>query len=119
MGIITNCSITLGKENTWNKSGLPTVVEVSMTIQNLYNKLAMTDMTNMKYGMMNNIAEMDFLANLCGINYNVPDSVRYVKMFAQLNYQSQIKDKVSNIPIKFNNWLDNKLLNFSNAFQGM
>lgn len=119
MGIITSCNINLGKENTWNKDGLPTVVEVSMSLMNLYNKLSMTDMTNMKYGLMNNIAEMDFLANLCGVNYNVPDTVRYAKMWVDLNVKNRALDVVQNIPIKASNWLDNKLLAISQAMQGI
>lgn len=118
MGIITSCSITIGKENTWNKMHLPTVVDVSISIKNLYNKLAMTDMTNMKYGMLENIAEMDFIANLCGINYNVPDTIRYIKMWADLNWNSQVRDRILGIPLRTNSWIDAKLYRIDQILSG-
>lgn len=118
MGIVTNMSVTLGKENCWNKDGLPTVVEVQMSIKNLYNQLSMTSMSNMKYGMMANIGEMDFLANLCGVNYNVPDALRYAKMYADLNYVSRIKDIPTNVKTLWNKMFDNRIVNISNKLSG-
>lgn len=114
MGIITNMNVNIGKENCWNKDGLPTVVEVQMTLKNLYNQMSMTSMSNMKYGMMANIAEMDFLANLCGVNYNVPDAARYAKMYADLNIVSRITDIPTNVATLWQRMSDNTIVNLSN-----
>lgn len=114
MGIITSMNVTLGKENCWNKDGLPTVVEVQMSLKNLYNQLSMSNVGNMKYGIMANIAEMDFLANLCGINYNVPDATRYAKMYADLNIVSKLTDIPTNISTLWTKMVDNRIVNISN-----
>lgn len=113
MGIITSCSITKGKENTWNKDGLPTVVEVSLSIKDLYKVMSITSMDSIKFDMMNNIAEMDFLANACGINYNVPDAARYAQMFIDL----RVRDRIIDIPANILNQVTNKVTNSFEAIR--
>ncbi len=110
MGIITDMSISKGKEGSWTKDGLPTVVEVRMTIQDLYSQLSMTPAGSLlKSNTLCNISEMDYLANLCGVNINEPDLVRMMEMFAILNVENVFSDILPNIGNGLsqlvNNWL--------------
>lgn len=119
MGIITSCSVTKGKENTWNKDGLPTVVEVSISIKDLYKVMSITSMDNIKFDMMNNIAEMDFLANACGINYNVPDAARYARMFVDLRIRNRVLDTPANIQNQVTNALVNSFESVRNGLRSI
>lgn len=77
MGIISSMSVTKGAECCWNDDGLPTQIDISIEIKDLYSNLAMSSMWNndnlfkslksMK-GLIANTAYMDFLANMAGLN---------------------------------------------------
>ena len=55
------------------------------TIQDLYSTLSLTPAGSLlKSNTMQNIAEMDYLANTCGVNINEPDVLRMVNMFVTL-----------------------------------
>lgn len=92
MGIITDMSITKGKESAWTPSGVPTTVDVSFTIKDLYNDMYMTNMDGMKYKMMNNIILLDYIGNLCGININETDVIRGIDMYFTQNIKNRITD---------------------------
>lgn len=89
MGIITEMTIQKGKEGGWTKDGLPTVVDVSFTIQDLYSSISMSSITLMKANTLENIQEMDYLCSLCGININEPDLTRIVRLYVTLNLTSR------------------------------
>lgn len=94
MGLITDMSVSKGADGEWSLDGLPTVAEISFTIKDLYNILAMSNQsTEDDKGILNNIAELDFIANSCGININEPEIVRTIKMGITLGLTSKIKDK--------------------------
>lgn len=76
MGIITDLNIEKGKEGAWTKSGIPTVVDVSFTIKDLYDDMYMSNKKAYR-----NIILMDYIGNLCGININEPDIVRGLNLF--------------------------------------
>ena len=100
MGIITEMSFNRGKEGSWTKDGLPTVVEVSFTIQDLYSSMGMTSFGKMFKGKtLQNVAEMDYLANLCGININEPDIFRMVKFWAMFNITGKLHDFIPNLKL--------------------
>lgn len=82
-GIVTSLSISRGKEGSWTLNGLPTEVDVSMTIKDLYSLIMITKASDVNW-FMNNTALMDYIANNCGININEPDIERHLSMFAQL-----------------------------------
>lgn len=67
MGIITNLSSEKGKEGAWNASGLPTEINVSMSIKDLYSSLAITDQSD-PIDFVQNTALMDYLCNLAGVD---------------------------------------------------
>lgn len=92
MGMVTDLSITKGKEAAWNIDGLPTEIDVSMTIKDLYNMLALVSASEPKKFVTNNIL-MDYIANTCGININQMDLVRSVEIYYILT-----KQRVVNLP---------------------
>ena len=83
MGIITDLSISKGKEGSWTIDGLPSEVDVDITIKDLYNTMAMTsdeDTTN----FLNNTTFLNYLANACGISINKPDVERSIDLWLMM-----------------------------------
>ena len=83
MGIITNLSITRGREKAWTLDGLPTEVDVSLELKDLYKMLAITPYTSAG-SFVNNIGLMDYIANMCGININEPELTRSIEIYCML-----------------------------------
>lgn len=117
MGIITDMSVTKGKEGGWTKDGLPTVVDVQLTIQDLYSTLSMTPAGSlMKANTLQNIAEMDYLANTCGVNINEPDVIRMMDMYVTFNVENVLTDVPTNITTALGNSLSNKISKIYQSF---
>ena len=122
MGIITEMSFTKGKDGSWTKDALPTVVDVSFTMQDLYSAMGMTSTgpggdgsilglkSMFKGGMMQNIAEMDYLANLCGFNINEPDTFRLINIWFTLNFKDKIADFIPNLGMDIRQMAVNTIL---------
>lgn len=83
MGIITNLSITRGREKAWTLDGLPTEVDVSLELKDLYKMLSITSYASAG-SFVNNIGLMDYIANMCGININEPDLTRSIEVYCML-----------------------------------
>ena len=81
--------------------------------------MSITSMDSIKFDMMNNIAEMDFLANACGINYNVPDAVRYARMFVDLRIRNRVLDTPANIQNQVTNALVNSFESVRNGLRSI
>ena len=79
MGIITSMNISRGEKCKWNLQGLPLDVDVSFTIKDLYQSLSMADSDDIVQ-LSKNVDELDYLANLCGINVNKPDVMRQIEL---------------------------------------
>ena len=116
MGIITDMNISKGKDGGWTKDALPTVVEVQFTIQDLYSQLSMTKDGDMyKHNTLQNVSELDYLANLCGVNINQPDTFRMIEMWYTMNIENKFIDIPSKIITGLENTITNKINNiFSN-----
>lgn len=72
MGIITGCSIQKGDTGAWNQAGLPTQITVQLTIKDMYNIISLaTGLGN--NGIVGNPGQLDYIANLCGINIDEPE----------------------------------------------
>lgn len=80
MGIITDLSITKGKEGAWTIDGLPTEVDIDLTLKDLYSALTITKENN-PGAFCNNLCLVDYIANTCGININEPDFIRQMDMY--------------------------------------
>lgn len=117
MGIIIDLQFTKGKESAWTASGVPTVVEVSFTIKDLYSDLYMTNMDGIKYNMMNNIMLMDYISNTCGVNINDVDIRRSIELFLMMNIENRVKDTYRiNIVARFDQFVTNKWANIFSKF---
>ena len=82
MGLIQSVSFTKGGEGNWSQSGLPTVVDVSISIKELYSTMSIGQSGT---GMEVNTSQMDYLANLCGINIMEPDLRRQFYLWNTLH----------------------------------
>ena len=117
MGIITEMTFTKGKEGSWTKDGLPTVVDVSFTIQDLYSTMSMTSTESMFKGKtLQNVAEMDYIANLCGININEPDTFRMIRLWCAFNISNRVYDFIPNLEMGVEKYIGNRVLNAYNNF---
>lgn len=83
MGIITDMSITRGRDRAWTIDGLPTEVDVSITLKDLYDMFTITSYDNAG-AFVNNISLMDYIANSCGVNINEPDLIRTLSIYSML-----------------------------------
>lgn len=92
-GMISSMSVNKGAECQWNDDGLPTQIDVSIDIKNLYKALAMS---NGVVQAVNNTAYMDFIANMAGINIAQMYLGRKAVMFNFL-----MKGEISNIPTRW------------------
>ncbi len=110
MGIITSLSITKGAEGAWTKEGLPTIVDVSITLKDLYSDMAITSSDEIgKLNFMNNIILMDYIANSCGVNINEPDILRTIDMYFTQNIKNRITDAIHiNMFGRLDQWVTNK-----------
>ena len=130
MGIVTSLQFTKGAEGSWTIDGLPTVVEVSASIKELYTSFAITSsqanstdlgitggflggiVTN---AFMNNNILMDYIANSCGVNINEPDLERDFEMWLSFQFKNKIVDTVDNVFSNLRDWFGGKVLNIING----
>lgn len=96
MGIISSLSVTKGAECQWNDDGLPTQIDISIDITDLYSSLAMSGFestgiignpfaaSKQLTKIVNNTAYMDFLANMAGLNVGTMAIGRRIKMYRYL-----------------------------------
>lgn len=95
MGIVTSLDITRGKEKAWTLDGLPTEVDVSMTIKDLYNMFTLTSLDN-PGSFVNNISLVNYIANSCGININERDFVIMLDVYIMLQ-GNRLKHVIPNV----------------------
>lgn len=119
MGIITNLSISKGKESSWSIDGLPSEVDVSIEIKDLFNLMAMTHPDNTVAFMQNN-QYLNYLANSCGVSINKPDLERSIDLWLMV-HGNYYKDRLTG----YNFWtsakhgVQNKLLKmYQGIFKG-
>ena len=95
MGMITDLSVTRGAECQWNDDGLPTQMDISISIEDLYSSLYMSALKSTSFplginqiknevSMVQNTTMMDYLANLSGLNLADEQLVRSAKMLLKL-----------------------------------
>lgn len=107
MGIITNMTVNKGGDGLWTRDGLPTSVEVTFTIKDLYNYMSLS---NPGENVMNNITLLDYIGNSCGVNINEIDIVRNIQMYLMIGGYGRLKDTVNHgIFGGLDQWLTNKI----------
>ncbi len=87
MGIITGLNISKGSQAAWTPDGLPTEVDVSISIKDLYPVMAISDQTDASM-LLNNTVLIDYLATSCGINVNKPEVLRMVDIYLAQKYNA-------------------------------
>ena len=117
MGLVTSLSVQKGKEGAWTIDGLPTEVDVTMTIKDLYGVLMIDSGENTNW-FMNNTCLMDYIATSCGININKPDLSRTLDIYMMLK-TNKIKDIPNKTFSKIQQGIDNKLLKLYNGFPNL
>lgn len=118
MGIITNMSITKGKEGAWTLDGLPTEVDVSITLKDLYSMLAISKTSDSPVkDFLNNTALMDYLANTCGVNINKPEIERTLETYILME-KNKIQDTYGNSWLKLQNGMSNLAATAYKRFAG-
>ena len=94
MGIVTSLQLSKGKERAWTLDGLPTEVDVTMEIKDLYSMFVTTSIDN-PGAFVNNISLVSYIANSCGININETDFVMMLDVYCMLQGH-RLKHVVSN-----------------------
>lgn len=98
MGIITSLNINKGKSSSWTIDGLPTEVDISMDIKDLYSVFSISNALNDKDKLaastfVKNIGLIDYLASTCGLNINKPELTRSIDLYLLLK-----KNSITNYP---------------------
>lgn len=99
MGIISSMEIVKGSEGAWTYNNIPTVVEVRLNIHDLFatqtitidannNSNSLDSLTSLD--MLTNQPLMEYLANLCGVNYNEPEWNRLVDLAVTLQQRKPL-----------------------------
>lgn len=89
MGIVTSLDISKGEEGAWTYDGIPTIVNVSISIHDLFGTQFMSMNSDASGGffdlsILNNQPLMEYIANMCGVNYNEPEWTRMVRLASML-----------------------------------
>ena len=118
MGIITSMDVSKGKEGSWNANGLPTEIDISLSIKDLYELFSITpmdpgglnifkDVSNARK-ITKNTAMMDYLCNTVGLNINKSELMRDVQVLMNIT-ESNVKNWPNRQWLKFQNAVDNKI----------
>ena len=65
---------------------------------------------------MSNTALMDYIANLCGININEPDSLKMANFWCAFNITHQLHDFVPNLSLGIQEYVSTSIINAYNNF---
>ena len=95
MGIITDLSVTKGTEGEWTIHGVPTVAEISFSIKDMYDGMFMSATQGpFDLSVFNNVSELDYIANSCGINLHDQEIARVVDLYKSLNIYGTVPDTI-------------------------
>lgn len=89
MGLIDSLSITKGNRSAWTVDGLPTEVDVSLSLKDLYDVMAISRFIGRSsWKLIKNTAMTDYIATSCGCNINKPDIRRVVDLWLMQRYNA-------------------------------
>lgn len=111
MGIITDMEISKGDKGRWTLNGLPTEVDISFTMKDLYQILTLTSKDDKISDLLSNTAMLDYIANMCGINVYKPDLERAIDL-VYMTIKNEVVDTIT-----FNGFIgvENALSNMINS----
>lgn len=118
MGIITSMSISKGGNSSWTVDGIPTSIEVDFTIKDLYDMaFTITGSSGKpwKYDTLDNTAQLDYIANLCGINMYKPEIGRQLSMWI-MNELNKGFDIPRNLWLNLNQSISSRYQNFFRSY---
>lgn len=101
MGIIKSMSIERGGDGTaWSVQGLPTEVNITLSISDLYNALSMSKFSNMKniYNALYNTQLFDFIGVQCGANLRSSDLLKKLSFIKSMT-ENQAADNINSTAI--------------------
>jgi hypothetical protein len=123
MGIITSMDVSRGGEGKWNSNGVPTEMDITLNIKDLYETFSITGWndtspitsifrkaTNSPLQIIKNTAMMDYLGNLSGLNLNYPEVTRNISTYFMLT-SSNVKNWPNRQWMKLQQAVDNRLRN--------
>ena len=113
MGMITSMTVTKGAECCWNNDGLPTQIDISLEIEDLYSSLAMSSFSDHVSSVVSNTSYMDYLANMAGLNIAQMEVGRKIKMYYYLQ-RNNLASTPSRIFTKFDQGVSNLIGNLYN-----
>lgn len=80
LGIISSLGISKGGPGNWNVFGHPTTADISLSIKDLYGSMFISK----RMGLICNTAQMDYLANMAGVDLNEYEPTRMIALAAQI-----------------------------------
>ena len=107
LGIIESINITRGGDHRWNRIGLPLSADVDISIKDLYG----TMMISRRWGIISKTAQLDYLANLAGLNLNDDEAGRKIKLLS-LIAGNVPEDIIKNKVYGFGEAVTRRLVNF-------
>lgn len=85
LGLISSLDITKGGENRWNSRGMPTAIDVQLSIKDLYSNMFISKDDGFLYSaLLNNMSQLDWLSLMAGLDMNKADYSRLTKLKAYL-----------------------------------
>ena len=108
LGIISSISIDKGGDHKWNILGHPTSADVSIQIDDLYSTMFISK----NVGIINNTVQLDYLANMAGLNMIEPDVTKQSSYVRKVIFKNPINllgytwyGGVENVSNKINNFI--------------
>lgn len=109
LGIITSISIDKASQDGWNVLGMPTEVDVSITISNLYENQTISRAGD--FSTFHNTEYLDMLSTWCGVNINQPELSRKISLYTSF-ISNAIRDVIPNVSEVIRENISNKILQF-------
>lgn len=115
MGMVSNIEISRAGDS-WSAEGLPSEVDVTLSITDLYAALTMSSTANPSL-FVNNSSLIEYLATNCGLSLIGP-SIKTKLNLVLSSYKNSITDIPSNISAAASEYIDNELIKFTSLMGG-
>lgn len=109
LGLISAVSIRRASQDGWSYYGMPTEVDVSLTITNLYENMTISRAGD--FSTFHNTEFLDMLATWCGVNMNKPELSRKLGLY-QAFISNKVTDTLPNLSAEVSQNITNKLLQY-------
>lgn len=109
LGIISAINIKRASQDGWSYHGMPTEVDVSITLTNLYENMTISRAGD--FSTFHNTEFLDMLATWCGVNMNKPELSRKLGLYEAF-ISNTVKDILPNLTSEMGQNITNKLLHY-------